>query len=188
MSKAIIKNNTPLLEVENLKTWFDSGQLQIRAVDGVSFTINKGETFALLGESGCGKSVTSLSIMRLVPEPAGKIVQGRINLHQQDLLRLPETSMRDVRGGRIAMIFQEPMTSLNPVITVGEQIEETVLRHKNLKSGQNAKQKTIELLTSVGIPDPHRRYTEYPHQLSGGMKQRVMIAIALAGDPELLIG
>ena len=186
-TKQTSEQSTPLLEVDNLKTWFDSGKQQVRAVDGISFTINKGETFALLGESGCGKSMTSLSIMRLVPEPAGRIVQGRVSLHGQDLLSLPETRMRDVRGGRIAMIFQEPMTSLNPVITIGEQIEETVLRHKTLQERQSAKQKAIELLTQVGIPDPHRRYTEYPHQLSGGMKQRVMIAIALAGDPELLI-
>ncbi|MGD8591658.1 MAG: ABC transporter ATP-binding protein [Gammaproteobacteria bacterium] len=176
-----------ILEVENLHTWFSGDGGTARAVDGVSFTVNKGETFALLGESGCGKSVTSLSIMRLVPEPGGKIVQGRVVLHGQDLLQLPETQMRDVRGSRIAMIFQEPMTSLNPVLKVGEQIEETAVRHKTLKEGQTPKQKAIELLTAVGIPDPQRRYGEYPHQLSGGMKQRVMIAIALAGDPELLI-
>ncbi|KPJ94216.1 MAG: ABC transporter ATP-binding protein [Gammaproteobacteria bacterium SG8_11] len=177
----------PLLEVDGLKTWFDSGDQQVRAVDGVSFTIKKGETFALLGESGCGKSMTSLSIMRLVPEPAGKIVQGHVKLYGQDLLQMTETHMRDVRGGRIAMIFQEPMTSLNPVLTIGEQIEETAVRHKTLKEGQSPEKKAIELLTAVGIPDPQRRYREYPHQLSGGMKQRVMIAIALAGDPELLI-
>ncbi len=182
-----MSEQSPLLEVSDLKTWFDSGKYQVRAVDGVAFTIQKGETFALLGESGCGKSMTSLSIMRLVPEPAGKIVQGEVKLHGKDLLHLPETEMRDVRGGRIAMIFQEPMTSLNPVLTIGQQIDETVLRHGSLKEGQTAKKKTLELLNAVGIPDPQRRYNEYPHQLSGGMKQRVMIAIALAGDPELLI-
>jgi len=178
---------TQILKVENLHTWFRGDGRIARAVDGVSFTINKGETFALLGESGCGKSVTSLSIMRLVPEPGGKIVQGRVNLHGQDLLQIPETQMRDVRGSRIAMIFQEPMTSLNPVLKIGEQIEETAVRHKTLKEGQTARQKAIELLNAVGLPDAQRRYSEYPHQLSGGMKQRVMIAIALAGDPELLI-
>ena len=175
-----------LLEVNDLKTWFFSGEKPARAVDGVSFEIQRGETFALLGESGCGKSMTSLSIMRLVPEPAGRIVSGSIALHGKDLLQIPETQMRDVRGRRIAMIFQEPMTSLNPVLTVGQQIEETVLRHNTLKNG-GAKARALELLDAVGIPDPARRYSEYPHQLSGGMKQRIMIAIALAGEPELLI-
>ena len=170
-----MSKQTQILEVENLKTWFRGDGQIARAVDGVSFTINKGETFALLGESGCGKSVTSLSIMRLVPEPAGKIVQGRVDLHGEDLLQ------------SLTMIFQEPMTSLNPVLKIGDQIEETAVRHKTLKEGQTAQQKAIELLNAVGIPDPQRRYNEYPHQLSGGMKQRVMIAIALAGDPELLI-
>lgn len=176
----------PLLQVNDLKTWFFSSEKPARAVDGVSFDIHRGETFALLGESGCGKSMTSLSIMRLVPEPAGKIVSGSVSLHGKDLLQIPETQMRDVRGRRIAMIFQEPMTSLNPVLTVGRQIEETVLRHNTLKNG-GARARAIELLDAVGIPDPARRYGEYPHQLSGGMKQRVMIAIALAGEPELLI-
>jgi peptide/nickel transport system ATP-binding protein len=178
---------TPLLRVANLKTWFSGGKNPVRAVDGVSFTINKGETFALVGESGCGKSITSLSIMRLVPQPAGKIVQGEAKLHEQDLLLLPETQMRDIRGRRIAMVFQEPMSSLNPVLTIGEQIEETIVRHKTLKAGQSPRKKVIELLNAVGVPDPQRRIGEYPHQLSGGMKQRVTIAIALAGDPELLI-
>jgi len=176
-----------LLQVQDLKTWFYTGERPARAVDGVSFEIRRGETFALLGESGCGKSMTSLSIMRLVPQPAGRIVSGRILLHGDDLLQKPEMQMRDVRGRRIAMIFQEPMTSLNPVLTVGRQIEETVLRHNTVKSGGTARQRAIELLDAVGIPDPQRRYSEYPHQLSGGMKQRVMIAIALAGEPELLI-
>ena len=178
--------NDPLLKVENLKTWFDTGKIPVRAVDDISFNIAKGEIFALLGESGCGKSMTSLSIMRLVPEPAGRIVSGTIALNGHNLLKLPESDMRNVRGGRIAMIFQEPMTSLNPVMTIGEQIKESVVRHKNLQ-GAAAKGKVLELLDAVGIPDVKRRYGEYPHQLSGGMKQRVMIAIALAGDPELLI-
>ena len=158
----------------------------MRAVDGVDFTIHRGETFGLLGESGCGKSMTSLSVMRLVPEPAGRIVGGSVSLNGQDLLQLTELQMREVRGKQIAMIFQEPMTSLNPVLTIGRQINETVLRHGRLK-GLPARNRTLELLDAVGIPDPKRRYHEYPHQLSGGMKQRVMIAIALAGDPELLI-
>lgn len=179
-------DQAPLLQVNNLKTWFDSGNQVVRAVDGISFDIKKGETFALLGESGCGKSITSLSLMRLVPEPAGRIVSGSVKLHGEDLFQLTESSMRKMRGNRIAMIFQEPMTSLNPVLTIGKQIEETVTRHKKM-GGYSAKKRVLELLDSVGIPDPKRRYGEYPHQLSGGMKQRVMIAIALAGEPELLI-
>ena len=179
--------NELLLYVKNLSTVFAGAQKPATVVDGVSFQIRKGETFALLGESGCGKSMTSLSIMRLVPEPAGQISAGQVVLGNSDLLQLPEMDMRDVRGRRIAMIFQEPMTSLNPVLTVGAQIEETVLRHNTVKEDQTVRQKSMELLQSVGIPDPQRRYNEYPHQLSGGMKQRVMIAIALAGDPDLLI-
>ncbi len=175
-----------LLHVDSLCTTFGSGERRVRAVDGVSFDIAPGETFALLGESGCGKSMTALSAMRLVPEPAGRISDGTICLHGEDLLALPEVAMRDVRGRRIAMIFQEPMTSLNPVLTVGEQIRESLERHLGLRGGQ-AHQRVLALLDSVGIPDPARRYGEYPHQLSGGMKQRVMIAIALAGEPELLI-
>ncbi len=178
--------NNILLKVTDLKTWFQQGKKTVRAVDGVSFSIKKGETFALLGESGCGKSMTALSVMRLVPQPAGRVVSGSIKLNGTELLSTPETSMRKIRGGRIAMIFQEPMTSLNPVLTVGEQIHESVMLHKGLK-GSVAKTRVLELLDAVGIPDPGRRYNEYPHQLSGGMKQRIMIAIALAGDPELLI-
>jgi len=176
----------PLLQVKGLKTWFETSDQTVRAVDGVDFTIQKGETFALLGESGCGKSMTSLSIMRLVPEPAGHIVAGSVMLHDQDLMQLTELKMRNVRGKRIAMIFQEPMTSLNPVLTIGRQIRETISRHSRF-GDFSAKKRSLELLEAVGIPDPKRRYHEYPHQLSGGMKQRVMIAIALAGDPELLI-
>jgi len=176
----------PLLTVKGLKTWFESGDQTVRAVDGVDFTIEPGETFALLGESGCGKSMTSLSIMRLVPEPAGRIVAGSVMLHDQDLMDLTELKMRNVRGKRIAMLFQEPMTSLNPVLTIGRQIRETVARHSRFGEF-SSKKRVLDLLEAVGIPDPKRRYHEYPHQLSGGMKQRVMIAIALAGDPELLI-
>ena len=175
-----------LLQVSNLKTWFSTSRGSLRAVDGVSFDVRKGETFALLGESGCGKSMTALSIMRLVPQPAGRIVEGSVKLGDTDLLQLSEAEMRGVRGGRVAMIFQEPQSSLNPVLSIGEQIIESVLCHTSLNNSQ-AKARVLELLDAVGIPDPQRRYKEYPHQLSGGMKQRVMIAIALAGEPELLI-
>ena len=175
-----------LIKVSNLRTWFDTPRGILRAVDGVSFDIRKGETFALLGESGCGKSITALSLMQLVPEPAGRIAGGSVHLDGDDILQYSESRMRDVRGSRIAMIFQEPQTSLNPVISVGDQIRETVLQHTKLKNAA-AKQRVIELLDSVGIPDPKRRYEEYPHQLSGGMKQRIVIAIALAGEPDLLI-
>ena len=175
-----------LLKIQNLQTHFDTSRGILRAVDGVSFDIRKGETFALLGESGCGKSMTALSLMQLVPEPAGSIVAGNIYLDGEDILQYSEAQMRPVRGSRIAMIFQEPQTSLNPVLTIGDQIRETVYQHTSLRNNV-AKQRVIELLDSVGIPDPARRYREYPHQLSGGMKQRVMIAIALAGEPDLLI-
>ncbi len=178
--------NDILLQVNGLKTWFDTSSGTVRAVDGVSFDIRRGETFALLGESGCGKSITSLSLMRLIPEPAGKIVSGSVVLDGVDLLTLPEYQMRNLRGSKIGMIFQEPMTSLNPVMNIGHQIQESVERHMGLRS-RAAKGRVLELLSSVGIPDPAQRYGEYPHQLSGGMKQRVMIAIALAGEPELLI-
>ena len=175
-----------LLNVQGLSTQLGAGSNAIRAVDDVSFEIRAGETFALLGESGCGKSMTALSLLRLLPQPAGRIIGGSVKLDGQELLALPEAQMRRVRGSGIAMIFQEPMTSLNPVLTVGQQIEESLRQHKNLR-GAAAKAGVLELLDAVGIPDPAHRYGEYPHQLSGGMKQRVMIAIALAGEPELLI-
>jgi peptide/nickel transport system ATP-binding protein len=175
----------PLLRVENLRTWIDAGDAIVRAVDGVSFAIPHGETFALVGESGCGKSLTALSIMRLLPD-AGQIVGGRVDLEGEDLLALPETRMRDVRGARIAMIFQEPMLSLNPVMTVGAQIAETLRRHTALDGG-GIERRVLELLDAVRIPDAARRRHEYAFQLSGGMKQRAMIAMALACDPELLI-
>ncbi len=175
-----------LLSVRGLSTHFQTQGGLVRAVDEVSFDIRRGETFALLGESGCGKSMTSLSIMRLVPEPAGRIVSGEIRLDGENLMDLPEAGMRRIRGNRIAMIFQEPMTSLNPVLTIGDQIGETVRQHRRL-NGAGARNVVLELLDAVGIPDPRQRYEEYPHQLSGGMKQRVMIAIALAGEPDLLI-
>jgi peptide/nickel transport system ATP-binding protein len=175
----------PLLVVENLRVRLDAGKTQVRAVDGVSFAIDPHETFALLGESGCGKSMTALSLMRLLPE-AGHIESGRVLLDGQDLLGLPEIAMRAVRGKRIAMIFQEPMTSLNPVMTIGKQIAETLHRHTDLR-GQAVQARVRELLDAVGIPDAKARYHDYPFQFSGGMKQRVMIAIALACEPDLLI-
>ena len=175
----------PLMQISNLKTWLQNGAAPVRAVDGVSLTLERAETFALLGESGCGKSMTALSIMRLLPD-AGRIVAGQVVLDGQNLLALPEISMRAVRGGRMAMIFQEPALSLNPVLTVGEQIAEVLYRHTKLR-GSEANKRIMELLEAVGIPDAERHFREFPFQLSGGMKQRVMIAIALAGEPHLLI-
>ena len=174
-----------LLKVENLQTWLGSGEHPVRAVDGVDLEIRRGETFALLGESGCGKSMTALSIMRLLP-PAGRIVGGEVLLDGESVLDLPEYRMREARGGRMSMIFQEPMTSLNPVLTLGRQIGEAVRAHEG-EIARPLEARVLELLKAVGIPDPERRMNEYPHQLSGGMKQRVMIAMALAGRPDLLI-
>jgi peptide/nickel transport system ATP-binding protein len=174
-----------LLEVENLSTWISANEGTVRAVDGLSFSIERGETFALLGESGCGKSMTALSITRLLPD-AGRIVSGAVRLEGDELLQFPEVAMRRVRGRRIGMIFQEPGASLNPVMNVGAQVAEVLQRHTALRGGEvNAR--VIELLNAVGIPDPAGRVHEYPFQLSGGMKQRVMIAIALACEPSLLI-
>jgi len=178
--------NDVLIKIRDLNTRIGDGPRAVRAVDGVSLDIRRGETFALVGESGCGKSMTALSIMRLLPEPAGRIVSGQIWLDGVELLGLSEVKMRQFRGGRIAMIFQEPMTSLNPVLTVGKQILESVQQHQSLR-GAAARAQVVELLDAVGIPDAQRRYGEYPHQLSGGMKQRVMIAMALAGEPDVLI-
>ena len=177
--------NSPLLQVRGLSTRIHGGGAPVRAVDGVSFDIAAGETFALVGESGCGKSMTALSIMRLLPD-AGEITAGKVELGGLDLLALPESGMRDVRGRRVAMIFQEPGLSLNPVMTVGAQIAEAVRRHTTL-AGAAVDARVLELLEAVRMPDAQRRIAEYPFQLSGGMKQRVMIAIALACDPELLI-
>ena len=176
----------PLLELDGLRTWFYTDEGIAKAVDGVSYSIGAGETLGVVGESGCGKSVTALSVMRLVPDPPGKIVDGRVMLAGQDLTKISESEMRTVRGNRIGMIFQEPMTSLNPVFTVGNQISEAVLLHRGC-SRQEARDRAIEMLDLVRIPSPEKRVDEYPHQLSGGMRQRVMIAMALACDPELLI-
>jgi peptide/nickel transport system ATP-binding protein len=175
----------PLLDVRNLQTHFRTPDGVNRAVDGLSFHVNAGETIAIVGESGCGKSVTSMSILRLIPEPPGKIA-GEVIFQGKDLLKLSDREMRAIRGNDVSMIFQEPMTSLNPVLTVGRQIGETLRLHQGL-SKQQAEQRSIEMLKLVGIPAPERRVREYPHQLSGGMRQRVMIAMALACNPKLLI-
>jgi peptide/nickel transport system ATP-binding protein len=174
-----------LLKVERLQTHFATLEGVIRAVEGLSFHIDRGETVAIVGESGCGKSVTSMSILRLIQEPPGKIA-GRILFEDRDLLALSEAEMRAIRGKDIGIIFQEPMTSLNPVLTIGRQIGEAFRLHEGL-SKREARQRSIDMLTLVGIPEPTRRIGEYPHELSGGMRQRVMIAMALACNPRLLI-
>jgi peptide/nickel transport system ATP-binding protein len=174
-----------LLEVEDLRTHFRTVEGTVRAVDGVSFHIESGETLAVVGESGCGKSVTSMSILRLIQEPPGKIT-GSVRFKGRDLLKLSEREMRDIRGNEISMIFQEPMTSLNPVLTIGRQISETLKLHQGMDD-RAAEARAIEMLELVHIPEARRRVKEYPHQLSGGMRQRVMIAMALACNPQLLI-
>ena len=174
-----------LVEINQLRTVLHTGAEPIRAVDGLSLKINPGETFALLGESGCGKSMTALSIMRLLPD-AGEIVSGHVDINGTDLLRLPELAMRTIRGKRISMIFQEPMLSLNPVMTIAEQIAEVLKQHLQL-SDQAIQNRIVELLEQVGIPDAERRMHEYPFQFSGGMKQRVGIAQALLNNPKILI-
>ena len=175
-----------MLDVQDLKTYFYTDSGVAKAVDGVTFSLDKGKTLGIVGESGCGKSVTSLSIMRLGGPATGRNEGGSIVFDGQDLLTLPEKEMRKLRGNRISMIFQEPMTSLNPVFTIGDQISESLKLHKGLDK-KAARDRAIELLELVGIPEAGKRVDEYPHQLSGGMRQRVMIAMALSGDPELLI-
>ena len=175
-----------VLEVEDLRTVFFTRQGLVKAVDGVSFALKPGEILAIVGESGCGKSMTALSIMRLIPNPPGRIVGGAIRLEGRNLLELDEAAMRAVRGNDISMIFQEPMTSLNPVFTIGDQIAETIRLHEDI-GGAAAFDKAIEMLKLVRIPEPVRRAREYPHQLSGGMRQRAMIAMALACHPKVLI-
>ena len=176
----------PLLQVQNLDVAFDTERGQVRPVRDVSFSIDPGQTVALVGESGCGKSVTSLSILRLIPQPPGRILGGKVLLNGRDLLDVSEKEMRAVRGREIAMIFQEPMTSLNPVYTIGDQIMEAITLHQGVSSRQ-ARDIAEESLSEVGIADPARRLSEYPHQMSGGMRQRVMIAMALSCKPKLLI-
>lgn len=175
-----------LLEVQNLKTRFKTDDGAFFAVDDVSFSVKKGQTLGIVGESGCGKSVTSLSIMRLIQAP-GNIESGKILFKGQNLLELSDSKMREIRGNEIAMIFQEPMTSLNPVYTIGDQIEEAILLHQKELNKQQARERAIDMLRIVGIPAPEKRFHEYPHQLSGGMRQRVMIAMAISCNPELLI-
>jgi len=181
-----MSGNGTLLTVRDLRTYFHTEDGLVRAVDGVSFRIRRGETFALVGESGCGKSVTAFSILRLLPIPPAEIASGTIDLDGQSLLALSEREMRHVRGRRISMIFQEPMSSLNPVYTCGSQIVEAIRLHRDL-SGRDADTLAVEMLAKVGIPDPSVRFFEYPHQLSGGMRQRVMMAMALSCNPQLLI-
>jgi oligopeptide/dipeptide ABC transporter ATP-binding protein len=176
----------PLLEVKGLHTEFRTGAGTVRAVDGISYTVEPGETVAIVGESGSGKSVGALSILRLIPDPPGRITAGQVMFAGRDLMMLSEEEMRQVRGGDIGMVFQEPMTSLNPVLTIGRQITETVEQHRGGDVGA-AQHRAVELLGLVGISDAERRLKQYPHQLSGGMRQRIMIAIALACGPKLII-
>ena len=173
-----------ILEVQNLRTYFFNGSSELRAVDALSYTVHKGECMAIIGESGSGKSVSALSVLRLVPYPPGLIMGGKILFHGQDLMELDDAAMQELRGNRISMIFQEPSTALNPLI--GDQISEVLIRHKGLSRADAWKQ-TVELLGSVGIPNPEQRAKEYPHQFSGGMQQRAMIAMAMSCRPELLI-
>ena len=179
-------NNNALLNVRDLKTYFYTLDGIAKAVDGVSFSLDKGETLAIVGESGCGKSITALSIMGLVPQPAGKIVNGHIYLNNDNILEYPERTMQDLRGDKIAMIFQEPMTSLNPLMTVGSQISEMIQRHRRVNKKESWK-RSVSMLEKVQIPSPEKRAKDYPHQLSGGMRQRVMIAMALSCNPQVLI-
>ena len=177
----------PLLEVKNLRINFKTYAGLVQAVRGVDFTLAKGETLAIVGESGSGKSVTSNALMRLIPQPAGRYEDGQILFEGKDLLKLSDREMESIRGNEIAMIFQDPMTALNPTMRVGKQIMEVILTHKKGVSKEAAKQRAIELLAEVGIPDPERRFKQYPHEFSGGMRQRVVIAIALAAEPKILI-
>lgn len=179
-------NNEVILQVENLKTYFNTDDGIVKAVDGVSFELRKGETLGLVGESGCGKSVCNLSIMRLIPSPPGKIMEGKVLLHGRNILKMSKDEVRHIRGNKISMIFQDPMTSLNPFLRICTQMVETLQLHQGLSLDQ-AKDKAVDLLRLVGIPNPVKRVDDYPHQFSGGMRQRVMIAMALSCNPEILI-
>ncbi len=176
----------PLLNVENLRTQFFTQDGVVKAVDGVSFYLNPGETLGIVGESGCGKSITALSLMRLIPTPPGKITEGKIVFQGDDIIEMSDEEVRSVRGNRIAMIFQDPMTSLNPVLTVNRQISEAVMLHLGMSKAE-ARERSVELLKMVGIPNAEERVNQYPHQFSGGMRQRVMIAMALSCNPDLII-
>jgi len=186
MTATTDNRETPLLEVRDLRTYFRTRAGSARAVDGVSVSLARGETLGIVGESGCGKSVTALSLMQLVPEPAGYLAGGEILLDGENLCNFSFQRKQDMRGDRIAMIFQDPMTSLNPVFTIGSQIMETIRRHQSV-SRQEVRRRALDMLDQVGLPNPDQRLREYPHQLSGGMQQRVMIAIALSCRPDLLI-
>lgn len=178
-------NSNPVVEVKNLETTFSLKSGPFRAVHNVSYSINEGQTLGIVGESGCGKSVTSFSLMRLIERP-GKITNGHFTLSGQDIFKLSEAEMESVRGHQMAMIFQEPMTALNPVLTIGYQIDEQILKHKKVSKNE-ARERSVEMLSLVGIPSPGDRYSNYPHQLSGGMRQRAMIAMALSCSPKFLI-
>tara|TARA_B100000745_G_C20133149_1_gene388352 strand:+ start:150 stop:1169 length:1020 start_codon:yes stop_codon:yes gene_type:complete len=180
-----VKDNV-LLEVKDLTTHFFTQDGVVKAVDGISYNVHEGEVVGIVGESGCGKSVGAMSVMKLIPNPPGRIVNGTVHFEGKDLVTLPEPEMRQIRGNRIAMVFQEPMTSLNPVLTIGRQLTETLELHQGL-SGDAALDRAAELLDRVGIPEAGQRLKDYPHQFSGGMRQRVMIAIALSCDPKLII-
>ena len=175
-----------LLEVNNLTTHFFTSDGVVKAVDGINYHVDEGEILGIVGESGCGKSVSALSLMRLVADPPGKIVDGEVTFEDKDLLQLGDAEMRSIRGNRMAMVFQEPMTSLNPVLTIGRQITETLELHQNMTKSQ-ARERAVELIRMVGISDAGSRLTDYPHQFSGGMRQRVMIAMALSCNPKLII-
>ena len=176
----------PLLQIDDLATHFFTREGVVRAVDGVSYSVGSGETLAVVGESGCGKSVTALSILRLVASPPGRVVRGSIRFRGTELLTKTESEMRAIRGNEISMVFQEPMTSLNPVLTIGRQLCEPLMVHQRM-SGREARERALEMLNLVRIPAPTRRIDEYPHQMSGGMRQRIMIAMALACEPQLLV-
>lgn len=180
-------NNQPILEVKNLQTHFKTDAGIVKAVNGVSFTVDKGETVGIVGESGCGKSVTNLSIMKLIPSPPGKIVGGEVLFEGKNILDLPESELRKIRGNKISMIFQDPMTSLNPFLRISTQMIETIQLHEKDVSKEEAKKRSIEMLQKVGIPAAEKRIDSYPHQFSGGMRQRVMIAMALSCNAQVLI-
>ena len=183
---AAVADEEPILQVRNLKTVFQTRSGAVTAVDDVSFEVRRGETLGLVGESGCGKSVTSLSILRLIPSRAGRVEQGSVHYGGRDLMQLDDEEMRKVRGGEIAMVFQEPMTALNPVLTIGQQIIETILLHEDV-SREQARERAIEMLRVVHISEAERQIDNYPHQLSGGMRQRAMIAMALSCNPKVLL-